>query len=66
MRIKTLGVVRSSGLNLGPLDFDWLATGNVHSLEKWRGIIKQGEWGGGRNEWEACRRNVGKIQFASR
>ena len=52
MQIKT-GMVRSSGLKLGPRDFDLLVTGKVHCLERWRGVIKQGDQGKGGDVWEA-------------
>ena len=53
MQIKTLGIVRGSGLKLGPRNFDLLFTGKVHCLERWRGIIKQGDRGKGRNVCKA-------------
>jgi len=43
-----LGMVRNSGLKLGLRDFGLLVTGKVHCLERWRGIIEQGDRGKGR------------------
>jgi hypothetical protein len=51
MRIKILGMVRSSGLKLGSRDFDVQFPGKVHFFERWRGLIKQVDGG----KWGECR-----------